>query len=80
MLLLIPLVLLSGAFLPMTSGPRWLEVLSHADPFRYAVDALRELFAGHYTSAAVWLGAGLTLVLAAGATALGVRAFRRDAD
>ncbi|TQS46566.1 ABC transporter permease [Cryptosporangium phraense] len=72
----IPLVLLSGAFLPMTLGPRWLDVVSHADPFRYAVDALRELYAGHYASTSVLVGAGLTLVLAAGATAFGVRAFK----
>ncbi|GAA0284210.1 ABC transporter permease [Cryptosporangium japonicum] len=74
----VPLTLLSGAFLPMTSGPRWLDVLSHLDPFRYAVDALRELFAGHYTSGPVLLGTALTLAIAAGATAFGVRAFHSE--
>ncbi|SHN34280.1 ABC transporter permease [Cryptosporangium aurantiacum] len=75
----IPLVLLSGAFLPMTLGPRWLDLLSRLDPFRYAVDALRDLFAGQYLTVPVLLGAAVTLVLAAATTALGVRAFERDA-
>ncbi|GAA3385829.1 ABC transporter permease [Cryptosporangium minutisporangium] len=75
----VPLVLLSGAFLPMTLGPRWLDVLSRLDPFRYAVDALRDLFAGRYLTGPVLLGTAVTLGLAAAATALGVRAFQRDA-
>ncbi|WP_051571378.1 ABC transporter permease [Cryptosporangium arvum] len=74
----VPLTLLSGAFLPMTLGPRWLDVLSRLDPFRYPVDALRELFAGRYTSGPVLLGTALTLAIAVGATTLGVRAFRSD--
>ncbi|MFG1928149.1 ABC transporter permease [Cryptosporangium sp. NPDC048952] len=76
--IVVPLTLLSGAFLPMTLGPRWLDVLSRFDPFRYAVDALRELFAGRYTSGPVLLGTALTVAIAVGATALGVRAFRSD--
>lgn len=74
----VPLTLLSGAFLPMTLGPRWLDLLSRLDPFRYAVDALRELFAGRYTSGPVLLGAALTVVIAAITTAWGTRAFRAD--
>ena len=77
--IVIPLVLLSGAFLPMTLGPRWLDLASRLDPFRYAVDALRELFAGHYTSAPVLLGTALTHALAVVTTTLGVRAFGQDA-
>ena len=77
--IVVPLTLLSGAFLPMTLGPRWLDVLSRFDPFRYAVDALRELFDGRYTSGPVLLGTAVTVALAVAATSLGVRAFRSDA-
>ena len=74
---LIPLVLLSGAFLPMSLGPRWLDLLSRLDPFRYAVDALRALYAGHYTSAPVLIGAFATAGLTTLTIAVGVRAFHR---
>jgi ABC-2 type transport system permease protein len=74
---LIPLLLLSGAFLPMSLGPRWLDLLSRLDPFRYAVDALRALFAGSYTSGAVAAGVAATAGLTAVAVTAGVRAFHR---
>jgi ABC-2 type transport system permease protein len=76
---LIPLLLLSGAFLPMSLGPRWLDVVSRFDPFRYAVDALRALFAGAYTDVDVWLGALVIGVLTAASITFGVRAFQRSA-
>jgi ABC-2 type transport system permease protein len=76
--IVVPLTLLSGAFLPMTLGPRWLDLLSRLDPFRYAVDALRELFAGRYASGPVLLGTAMTVAVAAAAIIFGVRAFRSD--
>lgn len=75
--LLIPLLLLSGAFLPMSLGPRWLDLLSRLDPFRYPVDALRALYAGHYASEPVLIGALTTVGLTAIAITVGVRAFQR---
>jgi ABC-2 type transport system permease protein len=74
---LIPVLLLSGAFLPMSLGPRWLDLLSRLDPFRYAVDALRALYAGHYTSAPVLIGALVTAGLTTFTITVGVRAFHR---
>lgn len=46
----VPLLLLSGALLPMSTAPGWLDAVSRATPFRYAVEALRAAFAGHYSS------------------------------
>ncbi|WP_030450705.1 ABC transporter permease [Herbidospora cretacea] len=42
----VPLLLLSGALLPMEGAPGWLDAASQATPFRHVVDALRSLFAG----------------------------------
>ncbi|WP_030815488.1 ABC transporter permease [Streptomyces sp. NRRL S-337] len=74
-----PSMLLSGLMLPMTLAPAWLNVLSHAMPFRYLVDAVRAAFVGDYASSAVLYGAVVALALAAVSLALGTRAFRRAA-
>ncbi|MDJ1138056.1 ABC transporter permease [Streptomyces iconiensis] len=60
-----PLMLLAGLLLPMSLAPGWLDAVSHAVPFRYTVEAVREVFRGHYTSGTVALGAAVTLGLAA---------------
>ncbi len=61
----VPLLLLSGALLPMEGAPAWLDVASQATPFRHVVDALRALFAGssHGIGWAV-LSVGLFLAVA----------------
>lgn len=73
----VPLTLLSGALLPMSMAPGWLDALSRLTPFRYAVEAVRELFAGHYTGPAVTVGVAVTAVFCAVCTAAGVRVFSR---
>ncbi|MER6308576.1 ABC transporter permease [Streptomyces sp. NPDC001739] len=74
-----PSMLLSGLMLPMALAPAWLDVLSHAMPFRYLVDAVRAAFVGDYASSAVLYGTVVALALAAVSLALGTRAFRRAA-
>lgn len=61
----IPLMLLAGLLLPMNLAPGWLDALSRAVPVRYTVDAVRDVFQGHYTSGTVGVGAAVTLGLAA---------------
>ncbi|MFI6802935.1 ABC transporter permease [Streptosporangium canum] len=75
---IVPLVLLSGAFLPMSMAPGWLDALSRLTPFRYVLEALRELFAGHYSTWAVAVGVGVTLVLSVVCVAAGTRVFNRE--
>ncbi|GII60324.1 transport permease protein [Sphaerisporangium krabiense] len=75
---LVPLLLLSGALLPMTLAPAWLDVLSHLTPFRYAVDALRALYAGAYTSAPALVGAAVTLAFTVLTLALATRRFHHE--
>ncbi|MFD7504866.1 ABC transporter permease [Streptomyces sp. NPDC059850] len=72
-----PLMLLSGLLLPMSLAPGWLDGASHAVPFRYTVDAVRQAYLGHYADGTVALGAVVTLALAAVCLAAGARLFRR---
>ncbi|XVQ13981.1 ABC transporter permease [Spirillospora sp. CA-255316] len=76
---MLPLMLLSGVLLPMSLGPAWLDAVSHAVPFRYTVDAVREAFLGHYANGTVALGAAVTLALAALCLFAGARLFARTA-
>lgn len=75
----IPLVLLSGSFLPMSMAPAWLDALSRVSPFRYALEALRDLFAGRYLTGTVLAGVVVTALFAAAALAAGTRVFGRQA-
>jgi ABC-2 type transport system permease protein len=74
---IVPMLLLSGALLPMSTAPAWLDVLSRATPFRYAVEGLRAAFAGHYASAALTGGVVVSVAFAAAAVAVGTRTFIR---
>jgi ABC-2 type transport system permease protein len=74
----LPLVLLSGAFLPMSMAPGWLDALSHISPFRYVLEALRELFAGHYATGTVGVGVAVTVVVALVSVAIGTRVFNQE--
>ncbi|SEM38461.1 ABC transporter permease [Nonomuraea pusilla] len=74
----VPLVLLSGAFLPMSMAPGWLDALSRVSPFRYTLEALRDLFAGHYATGAVAAGAAVTAAFAVAGLAVGTKVFNRE--
>ncbi|MEN3536528.1 ABC transporter permease [Microbispora sp. ZYX-F-249] len=74
----IPLMLLSGALLPMSLAPAWLDVVSRLTPFRYAVEGLRALFAGSYASSALLWGVVVCLGFAVVGVALGTSRFQRE--
>jgi len=42
----LPLTLLSGVLLPLSLGPKWLQVIAHINPLYYTVEASRKLAAG----------------------------------
>lgn len=46
----LPISLLSGIILPLVLAPLWLQNLAKANPFSYAVNASRALFAGNFQS------------------------------
>lgn len=74
----VPLMLLSGALLPMSLAPAWLDVLSRLTPFRYAVEGMRALFAGSYTSSALVWGVVVSLAFAVLGVTLGTRRFQTE--
>ncbi|MEU0212186.1 ABC transporter permease [Streptomyces canus] len=71
-----PSMLLSGLMLPMTLGPRWLDVLSHFMPFRYLVDAMRDAYVGAYTTDHMLYGVLVAVGFAVLAVTVGTRVFR----
>jgi ABC-2 type transport system permease protein len=74
----VPLLLLSGILLPMSLAPGWLDLLSRANPFRYVVEAMRDVFLGHYATAVVWEGVVVAVAMAVVSVAVGTRTFRKE--
>ncbi|WP_328902434.1 MULTISPECIES: ABC transporter permease [unclassified Streptomyces] len=75
--LTMPAMLLSGLMLPMTLGPKWLDVLSHFTPFRYLVDAVRDAYVGSYATPHMLYGVLVALGFAALAVTVGTGVFRK---
>jgi ABC-2 type transport system permease protein len=73
-----PVLLLSGILLPMTIGPGWLQAIAKWNPFSWAVDAARALFAGNTGDAIVWKALIIITVLAVGASTWAARSFARS--
>ncbi len=60
----LPVSLLSGIILPLTLAPIWLQDLAKVNPFSYAVDAARSLFAGNFMNLEIVEGFTIISVLA----------------
>ena len=73
----LPLLLLSGVFLPMSLAPTWLHNLSRINPLVYLVDASRSLFVGDYSATNVMVGIIVTAVLTGLLAWWGTRTFQR---
>ncbi|MFE7028967.1 ABC transporter permease [Streptomyces sp. NPDC057621] len=74
--LTMPSMLLSGLMLPMSLAPGWLDALSHVMPFRYLVDAMRDAYAGSYSTASMAYGVLVAVGLTGLAVTVGTRVFR----
>ncbi|HEX4729317.1 MAG TPA: ABC transporter permease, partial [Jatrophihabitans sp.] len=72
-----PLALLSGVLLPLTLAPHWLVSIARWNPFYWATNATRALFAGHPSDPSVWKGLLLMVVLMVPAMTWSVRLFAR---
>lgn len=60
----LPVMLLSGIFLPLALAPLWLQNLSKFNPFSYAVNAARALFMGNFQSLDIICGFFILTALA----------------
>jgi ABC-2 type transport system permease protein len=74
----LPLLLLSGVFLPMSLAPRWLEAVSNVNPLTYVVDGTRALFRGDFGDVHVPIGIGVAVALGALLAWWGTRTFQRQ--
>jgi ABC-2 type transport system permease protein len=72
-----PVLLLSGILLPLTFAPGWLQGIAAWNPFSWAVDGTRALFAGDLASPDVWQGLVIMTVLAVAAVLWAARMFAR---
>jgi ABC-2 type transport system permease protein len=73
-----PVMLLSGVLLPLTLAPFWLHRIAVWNPFYWATNGMRALFAGHIGDPSVWRSLVIVIVLAAAAMTWSVRLFTRS--
>jgi ABC-2 type transport system permease protein len=73
-----PVLLLSGILLPLTLAPTWLRRVADWNPFSWAVDGTRALFAGELASDKVWQGLLIMTVLTLASVAWAAREFARS--
>ncbi|GAB3969343.1 ABC transporter permease [Plantactinospora veratri] len=73
-----PVLLLSGILLPLTFAPGWLQGIADWNPFSWAVDGARALFAGDLGNDAVWQGLSVMAVITALAVVWAAREFARS--
>lgn len=72
-----PLLLLSGVMLPLAFAPLWLRRVADWNPFLWATDATRALFAGDTGNDRVWKALVILAVLTSGAVWAAARSFAR---
>ena len=75
----LPLSLLSGIILPLALAPIWLQDLSKINPFSYAVDATRALFAGDFMNLGIVEGFVIIVALAVLVFLWGLRSLNKMA-
>jgi ABC-2 type transport system permease protein len=73
-----PVLLLSGILLPLAFAPSWLRRVADWNPFSWAVDGTRALFAGDLGDNKVWQGLLIITVLAVAAVVWAAREFARS--
>ncbi len=73
-----PVLLLSGILLPLAFAPGWLRRVADWNPFSWAVDGSRALFAGDLGNDAVWQGMTIMVVLTVLAVVWAAREFARS--
>jgi ABC-2 type transport system permease protein len=74
----VPLLLLSGIFLPLTLGPGWLQGIARISPFRYIIDAMRQAYLGYYFNTLMVEGLAVAVGMAIIFLWLGSRVFLRE--
>ncbi len=76
----LPVSLLSGIILPLALAPVWLQDISKINPFSYAVNATRNLFAGSFSNIGIIEGFVIIGVLATLVFLWGLRSLNKMAS
>lgn len=72
-----PVMLLAGVLLPLTLAPLWLQRIASWNPFYWATNGMRDLFAGNIRASAVWISVIIVVVLMTTTVTWSVRVFSR---
>lgn len=78
--LVFPLTVLSGVFLPLESGPGWMQKAAEVNPITHIVEAERLLFAGEFGDSTILVGFAAALGFAALGLWVGTSVIRRAAN
>ena len=78
--LVFPLTVLSGVFLPLETGPGWMQKAADVNPITHIVEAERLLFAGHFDDSTILVGFASALGFALVGLWVGTSVIRRAAD
>ncbi|HET9143143.1 ABC transporter permease [Actinophytocola sp.] len=73
-----PVSLLAGVLIPLTLAPLWVQDVALWNPFAWATDGLRALFAGNITDPAVWQGTLIAFTACAVSVAWSAHLFNRE--
>jgi ABC-2 type transport system permease protein len=76
----LPVSLLSGIILPLALAPIWLQDIAKINPFSYAVNATRTLFAGNFNNIGILEGFVIIGVLAVLVFLWGLRSLNKMAS
>jgi len=76
----LPVSLLSGIILPLALAPLWLQDLGKINPFYYAVNAARALFAGNFQNVEIIEGFVIISILAILVFQWGLRSLKKMAS
>jgi ABC-2 type transport system permease protein len=76
----LPVSLLSGIILPLALAPIWLQDIAKVNPFSYAVNATRALFAGNFQNVGIIEGFIIIGVLAIVVFLWGLRSLNKMAS
>jgi ABC-2 type transport system permease protein len=76
--LAIPVLLLSGILLPMSLAPRWLQLVSDANPLKHIVDATRDFFQGDIATSAGFWGLFCAVLLVTVGVWYGTATFKKE--
>ena len=72
----LPVLLLAGVLLQISTGPAWMRLLAHFDPVYYVVQASRSLASGSIGAGDVWQAFAVVVPLCALILAWATRTFR----